>query len=166
MLNFMLAKNKQTCQENPVLSLHWLQGRFHCPNLRNIPDNKPLQDKSLCSVGLTDQNKKLQQFPLIKETAAKQPHVELEIKNSKNLKFGFYTPTAGLAADRQAPAGCTPSLAACLRAAAASQPLPARQPAPPPAIPPACQPTGRGRHTSHGGPVHPCQMGKFPNWET
>ncbi|KAJ9059009.1 hypothetical protein DSO57_1006782 [Entomophthora muscae] len=80
-------------------------GRAH---VKNITDNNLLQDKILCTIDLKSQEKKLQQFPLIKETASKQQVFEKEFKNS-----GFIpSRTAGcqLSADCK-PAAIQPPLA-------------------------------------------------------
>ncbi|KAJ9056880.1 hypothetical protein DSO57_1028193 [Entomophthora muscae] len=87
--------------------------------VKNIPDNKLFQGKDLCSVGLTE-HKKLQQFPLIGETAEKQPHIKSEIENSKIQILEFIPllqaahPACPPAPASQAP--CQPaSQAACSR---------------------------------------------------
>ncbi|KAJ9054501.1 hypothetical protein DSO57_1013800 [Entomophthora muscae] len=68
--------------------------------VRNIPDNNLLHNKILCTIDLKSQKKKLQQFPLIGETAAKQQVITEEIKILEIQKFGFYTPPAGNTANR------------------------------------------------------------------
>ncbi|KAJ9090534.1 hypothetical protein DSO57_1001504 [Entomophthora muscae] len=104
--------------------------------VRNIPDNNFLEDNILCPINLKSQNKKLQQFPLIGETAAKQQVLNEEIKNLEIQKFGFYTrPRATRPAARRLPAPIT-------------------------------QPASRGWRTLHSRTVHPRQIGKLPNWET
>ncbi|KAJ9073209.1 hypothetical protein DSO57_1018962 [Entomophthora muscae] len=90
--------------------------------VRNIPDNNLLDNKILATMGPTGQDKKWQQFPLIEETAAKKTGVKKETEKSSIFKFCFYSLAAGCTANCQAPAGRTPSLAACLCMPAASQP--------------------------------------------
>ncbi|KAJ9048703.1 hypothetical protein DSO57_1032297, partial [Entomophthora muscae] len=72
--------------------------------------------------------------------------------------FGFYTPIAGRAASCQLSAD---HMANCQLPGACRQPPSQRLPTHP--LPPPSQPAGRGQRTSHGGPVHPCWMGKLPN---
>ncbi|KAJ9089546.1 hypothetical protein DSO57_1011832 [Entomophthora muscae] len=76
---------------------------FGCSGVRNIPDSTLCQDKLLCAIKLKEQNKKLQQFPLIGKTATKHQAKESKIKKWNFGENRFYT----LAADRAA--GCQPA---------------------------------------------------------
>ncbi|KAJ9051473.1 hypothetical protein DSO57_1004210 [Entomophthora muscae] len=113
------------------------------PSVKNIPDNTLVQGKLLCAIELKEQNKKLQQLPLIGETATKQQAKESKIKN------GFiprpHAKPSGLPA-------CT-----CHQPALVHLPAPASQSP--------SRPASRGWRTPHGGTVHPCQMGKLPKQE-
>ncbi|KAJ9052722.1 hypothetical protein DSO57_1031410 [Entomophthora muscae] len=57
--------------------------------VRNIPDNTLCQDKLLCAIELKEQNKILQQFPLIGETATKRQAKESKIKKCNFGGNGF-----------------------------------------------------------------------------
>ncbi|KAJ9086977.1 hypothetical protein DSO57_1037941 [Entomophthora muscae] len=77
--------------------------------VRNISDNTLYQDKHLCKIELKKQNKKLQQFPLIGETAAKHQAKESKIKKWNFGENRFYTLAADCAAGCQPLTGRTPA---------------------------------------------------------
>ncbi|KAJ9069766.1 hypothetical protein DSO57_1015261 [Entomophthora muscae] len=104
----------------PAKPLNSLKDLAHTVDERfvlvNIPDNTLGQDNLLSAIELEDQNEKLQQFPLIGETAAKRQTKDSKIKKCVFEKDGFYTPAArrawGLARTRPPPASrgqCIPT---------------------------------------------------------
>ncbi|KAJ9050685.1 hypothetical protein DSO57_1012224 [Entomophthora muscae] len=115
----LVGTHKEPCQRSqthyPVPAK-----RKEKETVRNIPDNKLCQDKILCAIDLKSQDKKLQQIPLIGETATKQPADKKEFKNLKVLKSEFYTPAADCAASCQLPA-CQPNAQPGILPAPASQ---------------------------------------------
>ncbi|KAJ9067095.1 hypothetical protein DSO57_1003008 [Entomophthora muscae] len=119
----------------------------------NISDNTLGQDKLLSAIELKEQNKKLQKFPLIGETATKRRAKDSQIKEFDFEKDGFYTPPAVCRLHAQLLGACRPH--------AKPDSLPAhacRQPVP--------QPASGGQRTPHSRTAHPHWMGKLLNGET